>query len=170
MIDNENRRPEVGDMAGFTASAGQYVTALFTGCGGAIVTGYTVAADKFVIKHCTQPGLSDVARITLLIGGNVKIMFTSGDHPVVTALAGSLDIAVVDPTDRLPTIGDMTGFAVIAGQDMVHHFAIDCLVVVTARAAAYDFGVLHLDHRVPAGAAMALVALVCGCDVIRAPG
>ncbi len=75
-----------------------------------------------------------MATVTLTARANVITRFTGSALPIVTSRATTLNGTVLNPCNRDPCTGSVTGFATISSLDMTTGFSRSLLTVMTARA------------------------------------
>lgn len=85
----------------------------------AVMTAGTVAAHQRVIEGGRHPAIDGMASLTIITALDMLRMLANGNVAVMTAVAGTHDLTVIDPDRRYPVRGAMAILAQIAGPDVV---------------------------------------------------
>lgn len=119
VVDRSDRHPRGASVTGLAHITGQNMSGIFARGTCAIVTSGTAFSCGGVIKHRHKPVRRVVAHLAGCGGRNVVDTFTNTDHAVMTRLASTIHLCVIDQRiNRYPGRGYMAGFAQVRRIDM----------------------------------------------------
>ena len=87
------------------------------------MAGHTGLGENRVINCCANPGCRNVAAITAGCCGDMRGTQTGGNHAIVTRLASTSDLCVINAQCWRPNIRRVASFAHIACVDVRRTFA-----------------------------------------------
>lgn len=140
------------NVPGILVRGGRSIVAQGTAAGNA---GVVVTA----VGQAIQEVIGIVALIALLARRNVVLGFADGQFTVVAFAAASKDLLMIDSGHRGKIRIGVTGLTVIAGRDVIGHFAGRYHAIVTGRAVVDDAGVVE-QRTCEAG------GVVTGCAIV----
>ena len=107
-----------------------------------------------------------MAGIAGLFGGDVGIVFATGNIAVMAAFTGAGHNRVIHTADPSPTESGMTEFAGISGTDMIAVLAQGRGTVVTGETTTVDGTVIKPGHM-PANGGMTVVAAIVTSNMVN---
>jgi len=126
------------------------------------MTTEAIVHDTGVTEHDTNhPAINNMAGITWLVSGRMTRWFTGRNDIVVTTLAGTNNLCMVNRNDGLPGITIMTGLAHVSRIDVSSwHTMTTCTNTI-------DLSVVHCHYRYPGIAVMTGLTHIRGIDMAR---
>lgn len=102
-----------------------------------------------------------------LAGDKVAVGLTRGETAVVTAVAGAVDLIVIDPSHRLPCAVAMASLANVRGRWVPGTLTVRDITVVTAVATGGYVAVVEIGRSPTAGAVAEIAGIVAGDMILR---
>ena len=166
MVDRKHGRPRSIAVAILTHVCGQYVGGIFSGGVHTVVAVETAIDDIGMIEIRRNPGDRRVTVVAEFTALNMRGVLACCSGAVVTRVARSKDVQVVDRDGRVPEVGTVAVLANIRRQNMGWSLASGVRTVVTAETVARDVRVIKYSRN-PGECRMAVVALLAGHDMRR---
>ena len=112
------------------------------------------------------PGDDRMARLTLVVGGDVINIGAGGRSAVVAREAPGCNRVVIE-SSRRPDFRHVAGLTIVATGNMIWRLARRLHTVVTRTAGSKRKQVIHPVHRIPGALIVACATLPTYCDVLR---
>lgn len=132
----------------------------------AIVTTGAIPCDANVIKISRSPGITRMAIVTGVATGEMGGMFAGGYDAIVTGVAGTDDLRVINGEHRREYVGVVAVFTDISCLNVRLAFACCLHTVVAVDAISADIQVVEICWQ-PSGRRVAVVASIAAGQVIQ---